>query len=401
MDDFQRKMIESMNISNKKPIEVPERDEMLLSLHSLEMMTVGQADRMFCNSFLSEMIRLITNSIFLYEDGYFDCAFYSLRQAAEVGNNMVFLANKDNNELKKWNKKERFPMNAQLIDQLTKIDEFYSQIKSAIPIFFSEQEALIKKSHKIIHKQGFDTFYTTRQHLAYSKKFDLATEVSFFVEVLKHTIGMSIILYITVDPLSLILTDPELSIRFNFDPMVEAADIDFFHTYLGEDIVPKIKETNFYVEFSSFFAEKEAMLPAVFDVVRNQFFDIDALSDIRSQVHLISMYEAIILEMLSNGLKLSIVNPGCSLFGYCTSIQSNYHKHEWSSSESQQYLESEEVFNQPYHNIFRSIISGIDDNWILDHNEPLTDEEIAIAKSIFNLFKRAYQELLNTVQLDF
>lgn len=60
--------------------------------------------------FLREIVQLLINSIFLYEDGYFDCAFYSIRQAAEAGNNMLYLANKGKPELGNWNEKGYFTL---------------------------------------------------------------------------------------------------------------------------------------------------------------------------------------------------------------------------------------------------------------------------------------------------
>ena len=51
--------------------------------------------------FFAEATQLLINSIFLYEEGYFDCAFYSVRQASEVFNAMLYLS-EDKDEWKKW-----------------------------------------------------------------------------------------------------------------------------------------------------------------------------------------------------------------------------------------------------------------------------------------------------------
>lgn len=184
-------------------------------------MTTGQADRLFCNSFLSEIVQLFINSIFLYEDDYFDCAFYSIRQASEVGNIMLYLANKGKSELNTWNEKGYFPMNKKLVEELSKIDAAYSEIQVAISDFFKEYDELIKKAHKIIHKQGFDTFYGIRESYRLNKKFNREEERDFFLRILKYTIGMEIILFIVVDPISLVLADDDLSSRLNFDFMTE------------------------------------------------------------------------------------------------------------------------------------------------------------------------------------
>jgi len=129
-------IIDFNNIEDTEKIEILNRDELLLTLNELKTMTVGRSDRLFCNSFINEIVRLLINSIFLYEKGYFDCAFYSIRQAAEVGNNMLFIANKGESELKKWNDKGYFPSNRKLLEQLSEIDEFYSEVKNKASDFF-------------------------------------------------------------------------------------------------------------------------------------------------------------------------------------------------------------------------------------------------------------------------
>lgn len=394
-NSFDEMIIDFNNIENTEKIEILNRDELLLTLDRLKTMTVGRSDRLFCNSFISEIVRLLINSIFLYEKGYFDCAFYSIRQAAEVGNNMLFIANKGESELIKWNGKKYFPSNRKLLKQLSEIDEFYSEVKNKASDFFETQDNLIKKSHKIIHKQGFDTFYSLRKDYMYSKKFNKQDEIVFFLEVLNHTICTAIVLYIIVDPVSLILADEELTMHFNFNPMAEPADIDFLEKYSSVDIVRIIKSTKYFKGFSEFFKAKEKMLPAVYDVVRNQAFNLDYLEDIKSQKHLISLNEKIILELLLAEIKLTNIYPNCSFEWYFTSIKSRCNQYKWSLSEHKRYLNYKEKFNLPFHNIFRSIVKGLDDNWILEHNERLTENEIKTIKKVFNKYIKEYQNLLS------
>ncbi|WP_315121290.1 hypothetical protein [uncultured Clostridium sp.] len=358
-------------------------------------MTTGQIDIMFCNSFISEAIQLLINSIFLYEDGNFDCAFYSIRQASEVANNMLYLSNTGKLELGRWNNKGYFPMNAKLVKELENIDANYTEVKTILADFFKEHDELIKSAHKIIHKQGFDSFYAFRIMHQYSGKFNKESETHFFLKLLKSCIGKVIILFIVVEPLSLVLADEDLSTRCNFDSMTEAVDIEFFQKYLSEDIIDKIKNTSFFKEFSSYFATKEKMTPKVFNVVRNNFFDIDSLDEIEKQKHLLNLYEQIILKILQMGIKLSNIYPDCSIFDYYTSMWSNYHTSEWSTSEYHAYLKSEEVFNQPYHDMFRSIIKVFENNWIFDHNELLTDKEIVDIKMIVKTYREQYETVLS------
>lgn len=382
-----------MQYKNKQCITLPEHDELLLCLHQLNNMMTGQFDIMFCNSFISEAIQLLTNSIFLYEDGNFDCAFYSIRQASEVANNMLYLSNTGKTELNKWNNKGYFPMNAKLMKKLEKIDTNYSEVRTVLSDFFKEHDELIKSAHKIIHKQGFDSFYAIRMIHQYSAKFKKESETQFFLKLLKSSIGKVIVLFIIVEPLSLVLADEDLSARFNFDPLTEAVDIEFFQKYLSEDIIEKIKDTSFFKEFSSYFAAKEKTNPAVFNVVRNTAFDIGSLDEIEMQKHLLTLYEKVILEILQMKIRLSHIYPDCSMIGYFTSIPSNYRKFEWHSTEYDKYRNSDEIFNQPHHNVFRSIVKVFENNWILEHNELLSSKEIERIKMIAQNYTQAYETL--------
>ena len=71
--------------------QLPEHDELLSTLRAL-IPTTGNLNEMFCNMFFSESVELLKHAFFLYEDGYFDCAFYSLRQSIENMNNMLLSA---------------------------------------------------------------------------------------------------------------------------------------------------------------------------------------------------------------------------------------------------------------------------------------------------------------------
>lgn len=70
-----------------------------------------------------------------------------------------------------------------------------------------------------------------------------------------------------------------------------------------------------------------------------------------------------------------------------SSIRSNYNRLSWSSSEYQRYLNYDETLNESYHNIYRSITKGIGENWIFEHNEPLSDGEMKLIKSILDNYR--------------
>lgn len=388
-------IVKNMCIQNKKKKQLPNRDKMLLTLHNLQMMTVGQADRLFCNAFITESIQLLTNALLLYEEGYFDCAFYSIRQASELFNNMLYIANKGETELREWNSKARFPMNKKVKEKLLEIDVFYKQVKNVTEDFFDDYDEKIRKTNKIVHKQGVDNFYTLRNGLYNRGMYNEAEEQSLFIELFNSTLCMMIIQYIIIDPISLALTDEELSMRMNFSPMTEAADIGFIEENLSKEIIDKIKSTECFKELREYFMSQEEMLPSVYYVIRCGLIDLDCLDEINSQKHLLGDYERIIIEILLKGVKLSKIYPSGDFIGYETSIQSNYRTNSWSFSEMEEFLKQDENYNIVYNNVYRSIVKGDDGKWVLEHNEMLTGEEICIINQVFSNRIDKLEEILS------
>lgn len=228
--------------------QLPEHDELLCTLRAL-IPTTGNIKEMFCNMFFSESVELIKHAFFLYEDGYFDCAFYSLRQSIENMNNMLLSA-VDAEKFEIWKEKGRFPTDKAVKDLLSRHNDAYNEIKTAIPEFFEEYNELLKKSNKYIHKQGFDTFYVNNNAPDKGNKDE---RTNLFLSFLKYAIGMMLIMNIALDPLSLALSDFEVDSHIPFAPMTEPIPINVFEKYLSLDIIEKIKTTEHYITIKSIF----------------------------------------------------------------------------------------------------------------------------------------------------
>ena len=254
---------------------LPEHDELLGTLRSL-IPTTGNLTELFCNIFLGESVEMLKHAFFLYEDGFFDCAFYSIRQSIENINNMLISA-LDSNKYKLWKDKGRFPHDKAIKEQLNKQNAAYNEIKNAIPEFFEKYEDLLKQANKIIHKQGFDTFYTC-QHSVIKQKQEERTLL--FVSFLKYGIGMILIMNIVLDPLALALSDSEVDSHIPFEPMTEAIPLYVFEEYLSIDIINKIRNTSYYLSLKEYFLSLEKLNDATYLVLRYEYFDVNKLDDI-------------------------------------------------------------------------------------------------------------------------
>lgn len=400
MDDFEKMIIDSMRNANKRHIQLPEHDEILMYLHGLMLIT-GRLDVMYCNSFLDETIQLLINSIFLYEDGLFDCAFYSVRQASEVVDSMLYLSKNDHNTLKRWSEKKHFPMDSKLKLQLEKMSDDYKEIKSLIPEYFERHTELIKRSHKIIHKQGFDTFYRLRNQIPDKYGFSQDEETAFFTESLKYTIGIILIVFIILEPISLALSDDEVMLKLNFNPMTEPIDVNYFFKYLKlDDIIDRIKSSKFYRKFISNFADEVPISPDVYSVVREEAWNVDALDEIEKQLDLLNAYERFMFCILKFGIRVSNFYFNGGLSWYFTSIKSNFDRHIYGGKEFEKYLEPNDRFNQTCESIFMSVIVMYEEPLFLEHNDPLTIAEIQALKELesqgiqeLNEFNKAMSDL--------
>lgn len=380
--DFEQKIIDSMHIDTQSKILLPDRKKLFMYLNNLSLFT-GQLDIMYCNTFLDEAMRLLNNSIYLYEDGYFDCAFYSIRQSSEVVDSMLYLSNNQRSTLADWSTKEWFPTDNKIKPRLVELSESYSEIKTLIPEYFDKYDDLIKKSNKIIHKQGFDTFYRLRTIFPDEYNFSQEKEIDIFEETLKYAIGVLLIIFIILEPISLALADEEVSPKLNYNLLTEPIDTDYFEEFLGiYDIIPKIKKSKFYQKFIAEFADKEPMLPSVFSVVREEAWDIDALDEIEKQLKLLTPYERFMFRILKCGIKISNFYFNQGLTWYYTSIENNYNRNSFGGEEFKNYLTASNPFNQPCANVYMSVLMMYEEPLYMEHNDPLSTEEIQKLKDI-------------------
>lgn len=366
-----------LRFENKQRCKIKERNVLLSELHIMETLVSGRIDVMFCNLFLNESVQLLINSIFLMEDGFYDCAFYSVRQSAENLNNMLLLAS-DKSNLKQWCKKEHFPLNKKVVELLTKCNITYAEFKNNLKVFFDDYDNLIKQSHKIIHKQGFDTFYLQRTFHAKEVNLDKDKEMDFFVKLIKYSIINIYLIFIILDPIGLVLSDNNMNMRLNFDPMAEPVNLDFIRENCSYDLIDMLHKTNFYIELVNDYSEKEEMNIDTYNVIRDYFFKLEALDNIEKQRHLLNPREQFILSILQTGIKISNFHiGGINVLPYWTSEKCNYDRCSWSCDEFDCFKTGQQ-FNNKYHNVFISRLEMFGEPLFLEHNRELSDKEIEL-----------------------
>ncbi len=373
--------------------KLPEHDKLLRTLRAL-IPTTGNLNEMFCNRFFSESVELLKHAFFLYEEGYFDCAFYSLRQSIENINNMLLSA-VDSDKYELWKAKERFPSDKNVKEILNQKNDAYNEIKSVIPEFFEKYDEILKKSNKYIHKQGFDTFYTFKYSLTPK---DIEERTNLFVSFLKYGIGMMLVMNIALDPLSLALSDFEVDSYIAFDPMTEPIPIYVFEEYLSMDIVEKIKTTTHYMSLKEYFLGLEKLNEATYGVIRYDYFNIEKLDEIEQQIKQLDLSETLMFCILKAGIRATHFYWDNSILGYSTSYEPKVHLRGYSSNQFDDYLNNSREPNYLWQGMYISGFKALDSYLIVQHDDTLLDDEIEAIKTVVDIANQRYQSELDALK---
>ncbi|WP_270582002.1 hypothetical protein [Bacillus subtilis] len=326
-----------------------------------------------------ESVKLITNAVSLFEKGYFDSAYYSLRQSLETALTMVYLSDlegdKREKELLKWKEKSRFPMYKAMIELLEKQMAIFSDVKETMTDYFDEMERTKKHLNKYVHKQGFNTFYVSRNHFLNKKrnKTLIIEEFEFFLE---RCISAITVFRLCIDPLPVLLMDEEVYSRTEVF-MSDAFSSEFIEKYIGINNLENYKRTNIYKDTYDYFIKLEKRLPAVLDVTKNRYIDKRKTDEIISQTHLLRNIEiqAIVIAMMSEKVT-RIMLSDFTIESFFTNTKS---VREGLGLSSEKYLELQNqdmtVLNFPIDNAFISTINVGGDNFFIEHNQEFDFEE--------------------------
>lgn len=119
------------------------------------------------NQFLLESCQLLANSLDLIHHGYFDAAFYSVRQAGEIILVGTLFSNLEESERKakyeKWVSLDRFPSFSELSKMLRSKDIEYRDLLEQMPEIDELISKLNNRANKYIHKiKGRTSIFTNK-----------------------------------------------------------------------------------------------------------------------------------------------------------------------------------------------------------------------------------------------
>ena len=339
----------------------------------------GRTDENICNTFIMEAEQQLINAIELFEKGYFDCAYYSLRSSVDVSTTMVYLADMPDDEreghLNAWKSTADFPMQGQMIKQLSQRGNVFVDMKMKMPDFFSEAKQLSAELNKYVHKQGLRHFYVSRNHPLNQNK-PLDAFVQEFEVYLKKCIGVVAVMRLAIDPFPILLMDKETLYRC-FDSMTDPYSEEFVRKYIGASTIEQYKHTVLYRETYDYLSTMEERNEATFNVMKHQYIDSRKLDEIFKQLHLLSKYDIICVLLVAASEKTVKVYCENVLGVYFTDRNTNRKSMAWSDLDFRNFSKAKNLANQPYDEAYISVFYFDDEPYFVEHNELLTENEIS------------------------
>lgn len=373
--------IESRKAENIRPLVLPNKGKYYLDLLNIEYSWSGRVDAMSIgNTFVMEAEQQLINAIELFELGYFDCAYYSLRSAVDMSTTMVFLIDMPPEQketfLSNWKETKDFPMQGQMIKQLSGEGNIFADMKAKMPQFFLEAKELNAELNKFVHKQGLQHFYVSRNHLLNAKD-NQERFVADFEQYLRLCIRIVAVMRLAIDPFPVLLMDEEILYRC-FHSMTEPYREDFVTEYIGMDTLEAYKQTNIYLDTYNSFISEEKKTEAVFNIVKHQYIDSSKMDEIFQQLHLLSKDDVISVLLVYACKKVVKVYCIGGLYVYFTEKKTKRMATSWSSLDFKKFAEAENKINQKYDEAFISAFDFGGKSYFVEHNEPIDDEEIGL-----------------------
>lgn len=244
------------------------------------------------NQFLLESCQLLASSLDLIHQGYFDAAFYSVRQAGEVILIGTLFSNLEESERKakyeKWVSLDRFPSFSELSKKLRSKDIEYRDLLEQMPEIDELISKLNKRANKYIHKQGHESFYTKPYEVVPESAKHIRED---FTDYFTTTVKVCSVFRLAVDPFPILLNDPECEFRFP-DCMTLEFGQSFIDNCLGNDFVERYIKTDYYRNWvNAIMSTFPQLKEATYKVSNLHYIDLSDIKDILDELDKLTLYE--------------------------------------------------------------------------------------------------------------
>lgn len=367
-----------------KPLELPNVEKFVCDINNISFATTGFVHAWESNLFFDEACQLIINAIKLFQLGYFDCAFYSLRQSIETSIGIIYLTANPNKE-DEWKTLLSGFESGKMTDWLKNNEPTFMDISEKMHGFFDNVRNVQKRMNKYIHKQGYASFYqvTRNPFLVQQKGISESQIIMDFEYYLKLCIGAVAIYRLAIDALPVVLMDEDIRLRTG-DLITEPYSQEFVDTYIGSENIEAFKTTDIYKSFYESLKINEKQNEAVYNLIHLQYYNREKKDDYEAQLHLCSFTDRIAMCLYTISVKISHVFVD-GIHWYHSDVKSS--NNDKSITVGLSYFEdffsdTENDFNKCYYNVFLSRCQINGNYTYFEHNEMLSANEIECVKLI-------------------
>ena len=311
-------MIDQWNI---KPLSLPRAGEYLEDLSDLWFADSGILTEVNPFFFVNEACQLLANSVKLFELGFFDCAFYSVRQAIELSLSGLYLFSNPN-KIKGWKNLENGFELRTIVPELKVGKEEFAEIKELFSDFFERIEKEKKLMNKYVHKQGYKSLYYHYNGINAYGRPERITSLTKDYETILHDSITAVALYrLVIDPYPILMLDEDI-IRRMPDLMAESFSSSFVEKYISEEYVERYRQSKIYIGYYDYFKALPVQNEAVYALIHWQLFERKDYNLIKEQHELLSLHdmEAVDLFMISPKIG-SIIIDGCLSYSSETKLR--------------------------------------------------------------------------------
>lgn len=340
-----------------KPVEIENKEFYYSLIYEIsESLTSGIIVDLFhsnkINMIITEACQSLANSIRLYELGYFDDAYYSMRSAIELATIMLDVGDNEYekmvNNMNLFSNKEYRNFRASTLRYLKENGIEFRDVANKMPNFVNEINNTCIKLNSFVHKTGFDNFYGIRNY--YNENFH-KKQLDDFENNLISSIRIVAIMRLVIDPFPLLLAAEEIYYR---SPNIMTYPFnEKLLEVMGEESIAEFKNTDVYKSYEEELMKLEKRNQEVNNIVMADYIDLDNLENIYLQKHLLNHHELKYVDIASCSEKIILIISDNGFSRYSTS--SNTHEILCNHTDIN-LKDSSENFNIKYDSIYVSIL---------------------------------------------
>ena len=364
-------------------------EEYLFSINQVQMATTGFFYAWDSNLFFNEACQCLKNSINLFQQGFFDCAFYQMRQSLETSIGTLYLTSQPE-EMDRWKCLETPTENGRMVKWLVANEDTFSKMKELMAPFFDKIREDQLVMNKYVHKQGYQSFYLKLRNETELSEWKNTIQTD-FERILCDCIGAVAIYRLSLDAFPIALADEDL-VFLAPDLITEAFSQDFISKYIGEELIEKYKQLQIYKDTVSWLLSQPKQNESVYRLIHYQYVNRKNKQDYFEQWDMLSLYDQIAVSLFLMNSKLSNIYVEGS-FHYSSEVQS---RNSGFTVDSEFYNEKFEKSNSdsnlPYKKAYLSRIKIGFNYTYMEHNELLDESEMQSLRYFSNEISIKFKE---------